>query len=259
MAEKEIINWAAQVLKLESEALSSAANRLDVRFFKAVSILSECRGKIVVSGLGKSGHIARKIAATLASTGSPAFFLHPTEALHGDMGMIDKQDVVLAIAHSGETSEVLEVVKHAKRLGIGVISITGKTDSTLEKFSDVGLDASVEIEACPLNLAPTTSSTLTLALGDALAVSLMKSKGFDEHDFAKLHPGGSLGKKLALTSEYMRPEGEFRAVKLNSNFHEILEGITKPNFGIVGVLNEKGELAGAVTDGDLRRGLSRFW
>jgi arabinose-5-phosphate isomerase len=203
--------------------------------------------------MGKSGHIGRKIASTLSSTGTSSVFLHPAEALHGDFGTLQPGDCLLAIAFGGETSEVLRVAEFARRSHIPVVAITGRADSSLARLADHVLDGSIAREACPLNLAPTTSTTVALALGDALAVALMRARGFTPHDFARLHPDGSLGRKLSLVKQYMREESTIARITPETSFHDVLEAVTRNNFGIVAVLNPAKQLIGAITDGDLRR------
>lgn len=256
--EKNVLAVGSETLRVEAEALKDASLRLDHTFVDAVKVLLECKGKVVCTGLGKSGHIASKIAATLASTGSPSFFLHPTEALHGDLGMIAETDCLVAVAYGGETMEVNEVARHSRLRQIPLISITGNTGSSLAKLSDVVIDGSVANEACPLNLAPTSSSTLALALGDALAMALMKAKGFVTQDFAQFHPGGSIGRKFVMVSDLMRPIESLSKVTLSDGFNQVMEAITNPNFGIIPVLDENGRLKGAITDGDIRRALTEF-
>ena len=253
--EKTVLTWASEALTSEGLAVVRAAAQMGDAFVDAVATILSIRGKVVLTGIGKSGHVARKIASTLASTGTSAFFLHPTEALHGDFGMLQPQDVLLALAYGGETAEVIEVAKHARRARIPVISITGKPQSSLGQLSDHILNGAVEREVCPLNLAPTTSSLVALAIGDCLAVVLMRARGFREADFASLHPAGTLGKRLALVQDHMRPVAEVPQVHEGADFHAILEAITKRNFGIVAVLDQQGHLVGAVSDGDIRRAL----
>ncbi len=245
-----------RTLEVESNALKAAAVRLGSGFARAVGAMQLTTGKIVVTGLGKSGHVARKISSTLASTGAPSFFLHPAEALHGDLGMLQAQDVLLAIAFGGETEEVLSVARHAKRLGVCVVSITGKLDSSLAKISDHVLDGSVEREVCPHNLAPTASTTVALGLGDALAMALMDSRKFKEEDFARLHPSGALGRRLATVADIMKPISELQpGVVAGTSFHKVLEAVTRKNYGIAPVLNNQGQVIGIISDGDIRRAL----
>ena len=249
---QEVLSWAKNTLKSEADSLLATAEGLSENFCLAVEYIMQSQGKVVVAGLGKSGHVGRKISATLASTGTSSFFLHPAEALHGDLGMMDERDVLLAIAF-GETHETVSVAKAARRNGQRVIVISGKEQSSLAKLADVFLDGGVTKEACPLNLAPTNSTTVAMALGDALAVALMKARGFKEEDFAQFHPGGSLGRKLSLVQEHMRE----LPLQLNSEdgFDRILEVITSHNYGIAAVVDQDSNLVGAITDGDLRRSL----
>lgn len=253
----DVVAWGKQALAIEAQALQRCEHNLGKSFFDAVSYILECKGKVVLCGIGKSGHIARKISSTLASTGTPSLYLHPSEALHGDLGIVSSNDVLLCIAFGGETPEVIEVARYARRLGIGVVTITGKTLSTLATVSHVVLDGSVEREACPLNLAPTASSTIALALGDALAVAAMKARGFQEADFAAYHPGGSIGRRFLQVRDLMVALDKLVLLQLNADFHRVLEGVTKGNFGVVAVA-ERGFLRGAITDGDLRRALLKY-
>lgn len=254
----DLASWGRDALLVERDALDFAASRIGDAFAGAVEAILNARGKVVVTGLGKSGHVARKIASTLASTGTSAFFLHPTEALHGDFGMMQSNDCLLAIAFGGETQEVLEVARFARRSGLPVIGITGRIDSSLAQLAHFVLDGSVEKEADPFNLAPSASSTLAMALGDAIAVTLMRARGFSAADFASLHPGGSLGRKLSLVQNHMHTGKQIPTIASTANFHEVLEGVTRQNFGIVAVVNESGKLLGAISDGDLRRALLRL-
>ena len=251
-----ILEAAQKTLRSEAASLSVAADRLGDTFCRAVTTILRCQGKVVTTGLGKSGHIARKISATLASTGTPSFFVHPTEAMHGDLGMISSEDCLLALAHGGETHEVIEVGRNGRRLGLPIIAITGKPDSTLAVLADYVLEGSVEEESCPLNLAPTNSSTLALALGDALAVSLMQARGFKVEQFATLHPAGSLGRKLAMVDDHMREN--WVSVGKEDSFTKVLSSITDPNYGILAVVATDGSLQGIITDGDIRRALGQF-
>lgn len=250
--------WGRVALEVESDALKAAAHRIGPVFSGAVQAILQSTGKVVVTGLGKSGHVARKIASTMSSTGTSSFFLHPTEALHGDFGMIQKNDCLIAIAFGGETYEVLEVARYARRVGIPVVGITGRLDSTLAQLSHYVLDGSVPREADPFNLAPTSSSTLAMALGDAIAISLMRARGFGEADFANLHPGGSLGRRLSLVRDHMHSGARLPTISPEANFHEVLEGVTSQNFGIVAVVDSQWNLQGAISDGDLRRALLRL-
>lgn len=254
---QDSLSIARESLQNEAAALQKAANRLSGTINDAIDSLLSIKGRIVCTGLGKSGHIARKIAATLASTGSPAFFLHPSEALHGDLGMVNDGDAIIAIAYGGETNEVIEVVRYAKRLGLPVLSITGRLDSNLAKLSTFVLDGSVDKEICPHNLAPTTSSTLALALGDAIAIALMKKKGFMPEQFAELHPSGSLGRKLKSVRELMRQD--YTAIDEDATFQGILEAIQEKNYGVVAVRGQGSDkVLGIITDGDLRRAVGKY-
>lgn len=247
------LDYGRGVLNAEAQALTQASERLGSEFSQAVELILRHSGKVVVSGLGKSGHVARKVAATLASTGTASFFLHPAEALHGDLGMLRQGDVLLAIAFGGETEETLGVARFARRNSIPVISISGKPESNLSLLADVALNGSISQEACPLNLAPTTSTTLAMALGDALAVALMKARDFREHDFANFHPAGSLGRKLSLVGDYMRTD--MLSLRSSEGFERILEVITAHNYGVAAVIDDDKRLVGAISDGDLRRAL----
>jgi len=249
---------ACAVLELEGRAVLALKERIDNCFFEACKYLLNCKGRIVVTGMGKSGHIGGKIAATLASTGSPAFFVHPGEASHGDLGMITDQDVVLAISNSGETEELLTILPLIRRLGIPLISMTGNLQSRLAQQAHANLDISVEKEACPLNLAPTSSTTVTLAMGDALAVSLLEIRGFTKEDFARSHPGGKLGKRLLLTvGDVMHTEEAIPKVMLGTLLREALEEMSNKGLGFTTIIDEKNHLVGVYTDGDLRRSLDQ--
>ncbi|MBI2027670.1 MAG: KpsF/GutQ family sugar-phosphate isomerase [Deltaproteobacteria bacterium] len=256
MLNSQVLSVAREVLDIEIQALQNLKAKLDSSFEKAVDLLLNCRGKVVATGMGKSGQVCKKIAATMASTGTPAFFLHASEAIHGDLGMLARDDALLAISYSGETSELLEVVSLAKRQGIPVVSISGNQQSSLAKLSDVSLVLSIDKEACPLNLAPTASTTATLALGDALAVCLLKQRGFEESDFAKLHPGGSLGRRLLLrVKDLMHCGDKIPFVFDYTPVAEALMEMTTKRLGCTGVINTQQELIGIITDGDLRRRL----
>ena len=253
-----ILEEAKRVIRVEAEALVSLAESLDGEFEKAVNLILATPGRVVVTGMGKSGLICQKIASTMASTGTPAFFLHPAEGIHGDLGMIMKGDVVIAVSHSGETEEVLRILPTIKRLGAQLIAISGNRSSTLAKAGDVFLDIAVKEEACPLGLAPTASTTATLAMGDALAVALLVKRGFRAEDFALFHPGGSLGKKLLLRVEdLMHRHDSIPLVGADTLMREALFEMTSKGLGIVGVLDEQGSLVGVITDGDLRRALEK--
>lgn len=245
---------AAEVLKIEAAAVAQLQQYLDGSFDLACQLILDSTGKTIVTGMGKSGHIGSKIAATLASTGSPAFFVHPGEASHGDLGMLTRDDVVIAISNSGETAEVLTIVPVIKRLGIKLIAMTGNPASTLAKLADAHLCVKVEQEACPLGLAPTASTTATLAMGDALAVSLLDARGFSADDFALSHPGGSLGRKLLLRLEDIMHRGEeLPVVPSSATIKDALLEISKKGLGMTAITEPDGRLAGIFTDGDLRR------
>lgn len=250
---------ARRALRLESEAIAALESRLDDHFDRACELILACHGRVVVTGMGKSGHIAGKIAATLASTGTPAFFVHPGEASHGDLGMITPKDIVLALSNSGETSEVVALIPLLKRIKVPLISMTGRTTSTLARHADAHLDAAVAREACPLDLAPTSSTTAALALGDALAVTLLESRGFTAEDFALTHPGGSLGRRLLLkVADLMHEGARLPQVPLGSPLRDALLEITRQGLGFTCVVDARGTLAGVYTDGDLRRTLDRY-
>lgn len=253
-----MIEKAKQVLQVEADAVLALKDRLDGNFTKAVRMILDCRGRVVITGMGKSGLICQKIAATMASTGTPALFLHPAEGIHGDLGMLMKGDVVIAVSNSGETEEVVRILPVIKRMGLPLIAMTGNPGSTLARAGDVFLDISVAEEACPLGLAPTASTTATLAMGDALAVVLLEERGFSEEDFALFHPGGALGKRLLLRVEDMMHTGsDIPLVREETLLRDGLFEITSKKLGITGVVNDRGELLGVFTDGDLRRALER--
>ncbi|KOS89735.1 sugar isomerase, KpsF/GutQ family protein [Burkholderia mallei] len=238
--------------------MRALAEQLDGEFVAAVGLLLNCRGRVVVSGIGKSGHIARKIAATLASTGTPAFFVHPAEASHGDLGMVTKDDVFVAISNSGESEELVAILPLIKRLGAKLIAMTGRPASSLATLSDVHLNAGVAKEACPLNLAPTASTTAALALGDALAVAVLDARGFGSDDFARSHPGGALGRRLlTYVRDVMRTGDEVPAVPLDATLSDALFQITAKRMGMTAVIDDANRVAGIFTDGDLRRVLER--
>ncbi|MCB1829609.1 MAG: KpsF/GutQ family sugar-phosphate isomerase [Chromatiaceae bacterium] len=246
------------VIKNEAAAVLNLSSRITDDFAKACRFMLACEGRIVVTGMGKSGHICGKIAATLASTGSPAFFVHPGEASHGDLGMITDKDVVLALSNSGETREILTIVPIIKRLGIPLIALTGDSTSNLAREADIHIDVGVPQEACPLNLAPTSSTTAALAMGDALAIALLESRGFTEKDFARSHPGGSLGRRLLLhISDIMHSGAEVPAVTEEAHLKEALVEMTKKGLGMTAIVDENYRLAGIYTDGDLRRTLDQ--
>lgn len=259
MAEFNAIEEAKRVLRIEAQSILDLIDRIDENFSKAVDLLYGCKGRVVLMGMGKSGLVGRKIASTFASTGTPSFFIHPAEGLNGDFGMLAREDLVMAISNSGETRELLEVLPLIKRYGNKLIALTGNLRSTLAKAADVCLNIHVKTEACPLGLAPTASTTATLALGDALAVTLMIKKGFKEEDFALLHPGGALGKRLLLTVKDLMHVGEaFPKVTEKTLMKDVIFEITSKRLGVTAVLNDQGHLVGVITDGDLRRALERF-
>ncbi len=254
----KMIENAKQVLRIEAAALQAMAERIDENFCQAVTKILACQGRVVVSGMGKSGLICQKIAATMASTGTPAFFLHPAEGIHGDLGMLMKGDVLIAVSNSGETEEIIRILPVIKRMGLPLIAMTGKPHSALARSADVLLDIGVTEEACPLGLAPTASTTATLAMGDALAVALLLERGFREEDFALFHPGGALGKRLLLRVEDLMHCGEeVPMAHLGTPLKEALFEITSKKLGITGVGNDRGELVGVFTDGDLRRTIEK--
>jgi len=252
------IEAACRVLNIEADAVRALTRRLDGNFSKAVVMILAATGKVVVSGMGKSGIICQKIASTLSSTGTPAFFLHPAEGIHGDLGMIMKNDILLAVSNSGETEELIKIVPVVKRLGVRMLAMTGKTDSTLARYADVTLDVGVKVEACPLGLAPTASTTATLAMGDALAVALLEKKGFKAEDFALLHPAGSLGRRLMKVEELMHAGDAMPRVSPGDSMKDAIIVMTAKRMGMTGVFTAKGgRLVGIVTDGDLRRALTK--
>ncbi|MGW8246674.1 MAG: KpsF/GutQ family sugar-phosphate isomerase [Acidiferrobacterales bacterium] len=247
-----------QVIDLENQAVASLSSRVDQAFCDAGELILNCSGRVVVVGMGKSGHIGGKIAATLASTGTPAFFVHPGEASHGDLGMITANDTVLAISNSGETAEILTILPLIKRMEVKLIAFTGNSNSTLAKQADVVIDVGVDKEACPLNLAPTSSTTVTLVMGDALAVALLESRGFTEEDFARSHPGGALGKRLLLfVKDIMHSGDAVPSVLESAKLTEALLEMTGKGLGMTAVVDNEQKLAGIFTDGDLRRVLNQ--
>jgi len=253
---EHLLALARQVLDIEADALRTLSSRLDPGFADAVHLILACSGRVVVSGMGKSGHIGGKIAATLASTGTPAFFMHPGEASHGDLGMIAHNDVVLALSNSGESNEIVCIVPLIKRRGAKLIAMTGNPDSTLAREADAHLNAAVDKEACPLNLAPTASTTAALALGDALAVALLDARGFSADDFARTHPGGSLGRRLLIhVRDVMHTGDELPKIDHDASLKVALLEMTKKGLGMTAVVDAAGRVAGVFTDGDLRRAL----
>ena len=252
------LDLARKVLLIEADAVSALASRIDQSFLAALDLLLSCRGRVVVSGMGKSGHIARKIASTMASTGTPAFFVHPAEASHGDLGMITREDVVVALSYSGESDELLTIIPLIKRQGAKLIAITGNDASALAKEADVCLDARVSQEACPLNLAPTASTTAALALGDALAIALLDARGFGADDFARSHPGGSLGRRLLThVSDVMRTGDDVPQVAESASLGDALREMSRKRMGMTSVVDRSRRVVGIFTDGDLRRALER--
>lgn len=253
---QKICDLGKAVIRTEAETICNLIHRIDEHFAMACQYLIDNKGRIVVMGIGKSGHIGKKIAATFASTGSPAFFIHPSEAKHGDLGMLTKDDVLLVLSYSGESEEIISIIPFIKRLGIPLISLTGKSHSTLAKAATINLDVSVEKEACPLGLAPTSSTTAALVMGDALAMTLLEERGFTKQDFALSHPGGTLGKRLLLrVDEIMHKNNDIPIVKQEANLREVLVEMTRKKLGMTTVVNEEGELMGIFTDGDVRRAL----
>ncbi|MGC3982675.1 MAG: KpsF/GutQ family sugar-phosphate isomerase [Steroidobacteraceae bacterium] len=254
----KVLSRARAVLETEAGAISALIPRLGKHFAAACQLILNCKGRLVVSGMGKSGHVGNKIAATFASTGTPAFFVHPAEASHGDIGMITPQDLVLAISNSGETDELVTILPVIKRLGIPLIALTGRVDSTLGRAATTTLDVSVATEACPLNLAPTASTTATLALGDALAVAVLEARGFTEEDFARSHPGGTLGRRLLLyVEDVMHTGAQLPLVTPDTLLREGLLEMSRKGLGMTNVVDQRGHLLGVFTDGDLRRALDK--
>jgi len=253
-----IIEQAKKVLAIEAAAIQALIPRINGQFSAAVNMILACSGRVVVTGIGKSGLIGTKIAATLSSTGTPAFFLHPAEGIHGDLGMVTAADIVIALSYSGETAEVVSILPALRRIGARIIAMTGREDSTLAQNADVFLDVAVEKEACPLGLAPTASTTATLAMGDALAVALLSMRRFTPEDFALFHPGGTLGRKLLLTVGNVMHSGEDNPmIAVGRSVKEALFIITAKGLGATSVVDETGKLAGIITDGDIRRGLEK--
>ena len=250
------LSLARKVLETEAAAILALVDRIDGGFTEAVRLVRECRGRVILTGMGKSGIICRKLAATLSSTGTPAFFLHPAEAVHGDLGVIQTDDVVVAMSYSGETEELTQVLETIKRLGARLIAFTGDLRSTLAQAADVALDCHVSAEACPMNLVPTASTTAALALGDALAMAVLVEKGFRPEDFASLHPGGTLGKRLMRASQLMHGGDDCPIVDQNAPIHVVLDTITRKGLGMTAVVDDTRRLSGIITDGDLRRKLA---
>ncbi len=256
LTNEQLLQLASDVLAIESRAVDALRERLGDEFIAACELCLNTPGRVVVTGMGKSGHVSNKIAATLASTGTPAFFMHPAEASHGDLGMITSQDLLLAISYSGETNEVVTILPGVKRIGARLVAMTGNPQSTMAKAADAHLDISVSEEACPLNLAPTASTTATLAMGDALAVALLKSRGFTAEDFARSHPSGILGKRLLLrVSDVMRSGDRIPAVNADASLRDGLMEMTDKGLGMTAIVDDDFKLQGIFTDGDLRRTL----
>jgi arabinose-5-phosphate isomerase len=251
----KLIARAREVLETEAAAIRALGQRLDGAFVDASRRILDCDGHLIVTGMGKSGHIGHKLAATLASTGTPAFFVHPAEASHGDLGMIRSGDLIVALSNSGETGEVVALLPVIKRLGVGLIAMTGNAESTLAAYADVHLDTSVDREACPLGLAPTASTSAQLALGDALAIALLEARGFTTEDFARSHPGGTLGKRLLLRIRDVMHVDGLPTIEPEQNVSEAIVVMTRGRLGLCAVVDEAGRVAGILTDGDLRRGL----
>ena len=254
-SDEDLVELGRQALTVEIDGLRAQLPRLGTDFARACRICLNCRGRIVVTGMGKSGHIGGKIAATLASTGTPSFFVHPGEASHGDIGMITRDDAVLALSNSGETEEILTILPVIKRLGVPLIAFTGNADSALARIASVHLDIRVPAEACPLNLAPTASTTAALAVGDALAVALLKARGFTEQDFARSHPAGALGRRLLYVKDIMRTGAHIPTVRVETRLAEGLMEVTSKGLGMTAIVDDSGHLLGVFTDGDLRRAL----
>jgi arabinose-5-phosphate isomerase len=251
------LTLARKVLQTEAAAILALIDRVDdAKFARAVALVRGCKGRVIVTGMGKSGIICRKIAATLASTGTPAFFLHPAEAVHGDLGVIQTDDVVIAMSYSGETEELTRVLETLKRIGAPLIALTGDIKSTLAQAADVALDCSVSEEACPMNLVPTASTTAALAMGDALAMTVLVEKGFKPEDFANLHPGGKLGKKLMRVEQLMHGGDALPVVQLHTAMRDVIYEMSRKGLGMTSVVEKDGRLAGIITDGDLRRKMS---
>jgi arabinose-5-phosphate isomerase len=249
---------AKEVIRKEAKAIAHLEKKIDEQFSRAVELCLKCKGRVIVTGIGKSGLIGRKIAATLSSTGTPAFFLHPTEGTHGDVGMVRKNDVVITVSKSGETDEVYQLVPLFKRVGVPIITLTGNIKSPLAEKSDVVIDVSVDEEACPYDLVPTSSTTAALVMGDALAIALLEERNFSSEDFALLHPGGQLGRKLILkVSDIMHSGNEIPKVAEDTGIKEVILEMTSKRLGTTTVVNQKGELVGIFTDGDLRRVVER--
>ena len=258
MTPEVTIQTAKEVIRVEAEAVAALSSRIDATFVEAVELIFECKGRVIVTGVGKSGLVARKIAATLASTGTAAFFIHAAEGLHGDLGVVREEDVILIVTKSGETNEITGLIPQLKNIGVKLITITGTLDTALTKVSDIVLDASVKEEACPHDLAPTASSTAALVLGDALAVALLERRGFTMEDFASIHPGGNLGKKLLTRMEDLMYTGEqVPIMNEDSLFKDVILEMNRKRFGAVCIVDDNGKLKGIITEGDLRREIEK--
>ncbi|SEG53763.1 KpsF/GutQ family sugar-phosphate isomerase [Marinobacterium lutimaris] len=258
MSDFDFLSAGVRTIELELDAVNSLLSHLDERFTRACELMLNCRGRVIVTGMGKSGHIGRKIAATLASTGTPSFFVHPGEASHGDLGMFTSEDVVLALSNSGETAEVVTILPLIKRMKAPLISMTAKPESTLSQSADISLHIPVDREACPLGLAPTSSTTAQLVLGDALAIALLEARGFSAEDFAFSHPGGALGRRLLLlVDDIMHTDSEVPCVDVNTSIRDALLEVTQKRLGMTAVTDTDGALVGIFTDGDLRRTLDQ--
>lgn len=253
---RNTLDIARRVLRTEAQAIEALVDRLNGDFEKAIDLLLSCRGRVIVTGMGKSGIICRKIAATLSSTGTPAFFLHPAEAIHGDLGMVREDDVVIALSHSGETEELVRLLEAIRRIGAKLIALTGSPASTLAKSADVAIDCGIAEEACPMNLVPTASTTAALAMGDALAMTLLERKGFKEEEFARLHPGGKLGRRLLRVESAMHTGDQVPVVLASTPMADVIHEMSSKRLGMTCVADERGVLTGIVTDGDLRRHMS---
>lgn len=252
------IQKAKEVIRVEADAIAALSSRIDGNFVDAVELVFECKGRVIVTGVGKSGLVARKIAATLASTGTSAFFIHAAEGLHGDLGVVREEDVILIVTKSGETSEISALIPQLRNIGVKLITITGTLDTSLTRVSDIVLDASVKEEACPHDLAPTASSTAALVMGDALAVSLLERRGFTMEDFASIHPGGNLGKKLLTRIEDLMYTGDHLPImQEDSLFKDVILEMNRKRFGAVCIVDDKGKLKGIITEGDLRREIEK--
>lgn len=259
IANNKILKLAKDVLLIEAESITKLIDKLGEPFEQAIEILYKCKGRVIITGMGKSGHIGKKIAATFSSTGTPSYFLHPAESTHGDSGVVTREDVVLAISNSGETSELLQLLPLLQRFGIKMIALTGKLNSTLAQKADVTIDISVEREACPLNLAPTASTTATLAMGDALAVCLLEKRGFTTEDFLLFHPSGSLGKGVFWKVEDLMVSGEnLPVVTMECKFQEAIQEVSSKRLGVTIVVDENNSLKGLLTDGDIRRAVQKY-